>query len=106
MIVLVTVAFLPAGHNLVAQGTLSRKADYVKHIDPILAAKDFGIQYAEDGAADATVLFPPDKKPRDPILALVRLGHKSVPLLIDCLADERTTPSSEPPPQADGDESA
>lgn len=37
---------------------LSIRADYIKHIDPLLGVKDFGIAYAEDGAADATVLFP------------------------------------------------
>ena len=29
--------------------------------------------------------------PRDPVLAVVRLGAKSTPLLIDCLSDGRTT---------------
>jgi hypothetical protein len=83
--------FLGAGHYLAAQITLRSKADYIRYVDPILALRNFGIQYAEDGAADATVLFPPDDQPRDPILAVVRLGPKGVPLLIDCLTDGRVT---------------
>jgi hypothetical protein len=86
-----TLILLATCHNPAAQGALSRKADYVTYIDSILSVRDFATRYAEDGAADATVLFPSDNKPRDPILALVRIGPKSVPLLIDCLADGRTT---------------
>ncbi len=71
-----------------------QQSDYAKYIAPILAIRDFGIAYAEDGAADATVLFPPDEKLRDPISELVRLGYRSVPLLIDCLDDGRTTSAS------------
>jgi hypothetical protein len=92
----VITAFLPllffvAGHSLVAQTTLSSKADYLKYVDPLLTVKDFGTAYSADGAADATVLFPPDDKPRDAVLVLVRLGRRSIPLLIDCLSDQRVT---------------
>jgi hypothetical protein len=37
---------------------LSTHADYEKYIDSLLQVKDFGIHYYDDGAADATVLFP------------------------------------------------
>ena len=74
-----------------AQGMLSTRAEYQKYIDPMLAVNDFGVSYTEDGAADATVFFPSDKKPRELVLALVHLGQKSVPLLIDCLTDTRVT---------------
>ena len=75
---------------------LSSKADYQKYVDPLLEVKSFGIHYYEDGAADATVLFPstetnPFDRPRDPVLALVRLQAKGFPLLIDCLDDGRVT---------------
>lgn len=81
----------PAG-----QQRLSSGADYQRYIAPLLQVKDFGIQYYDDGAADATVLFPlsnasPYERPRDPVAALVRLGVKSFPLLIDCLNDGRVT---------------
>jgi hypothetical protein len=75
---------------------LSRSAEYQKYIDPLLHVKEFGFHYYDDGAADATVLFPqsdtnPWQRPRDPVVALVRLGPKSFPLLIDCLGDGRLT---------------
>ncbi len=70
---------------------LSTRAEYQKYIDPMLAVNDFGVSYTEDGAADATAFFPSDKKPRELVLALVHLGQKSVPLLIDCLTDTRVT---------------
>ena len=75
---------------------LSSVAEYRKYIDPLLQVKDFGIHYYDDGAADATVLFPqseanPWQRPRDPVIALIRLGPKSFPLLIDCLGDGRLT---------------
>jgi hypothetical protein len=71
--------------------TLASKADYLKYIEPMLSIEGFGIQYSEDGAADASALYPPDNKPRGPVVALVRLGGKSTPLLIDCLSDGRLT---------------
>lgn len=75
---------------------LASKAQYLQYIDPLVKVKDFGMSYYEDGAADASVLFPrnsdnPYDKPRDPVIALVRLGAKSFPLLIDCLDDRRVT---------------
>ncbi len=75
---------------------LSPKSDYQKYIDPLLAVEDFGMHYSDDGAADATVLFPssestPYARPKDAVVALVRLGTKSLPLLIDCLSDIRLT---------------
>jgi|ERR1017187_4327657 hypothetical protein len=87
--VLAVLCIAPA-RDLAAQ-TVGSKAEYLKYIDPMLSIKDFGIQYVDDGAADASVLYPPDNKPRDPILALVRLGAKGTPLLIDCLNDGRVT---------------
>jgi hypothetical protein len=62
-----------------------------------LQAKDIGIHYYDDGAADATVLMPdesgkvPLDSPSDVVLAFVRLGQGSIPLLIDCLGDGRLT---------------
>ena len=57
---------------------------------------DFGIHYYDDGAADASVIFPstdakPYDRPRESVVALVRLGPSAFPLLIDCLSDQRVT---------------
>jgi hypothetical protein len=79
------------------QPRLATTADYHRHIDPLLSVKDFRTRYVEDGAADDTVLFPggdtdhPFPRPADPVIALVQLGAKSTPLLIDCLTDGRMT---------------
>jgi len=75
---------------------LASAAAYHTYIDALLAVRDFGIHYYEDGAADASVLFPstdatPYDRPRDPVIALVRLRDRSFPLLIDCLNDGRIT---------------
>ena len=77
-------------------GRLSSNADYRQYIDPLVAVADFGIHYYDDGAGDATVLFPgtnanPYERPRNPVIALVRLREKGFPLLIDCLSDPRVT---------------
>ena len=83
--------------SAVAQNArLSSPADYRKYIDPLLTLADFGIHYYDDGAADASVLFPmtndnPYDRPRQPVLELVRLGERSLPLLIDCLGDTRVS---------------
>jgi hypothetical protein len=83
--------------SAVAQNArLSSPADYRKYIDPLLTVADFGIHYYDDGAADASVLFPmtndnPYERPRQPVLDLVRLGERGLPLLIDCLGDTRVT---------------
>jgi hypothetical protein len=78
-----------------AQQRLSTPAQYAKYMDALLQVKDFGTHYYDDGAADATVLFLSDKvpweSPRDAVLAFVRLGRASLPLLIDCLDDGRLT---------------
>jgi hypothetical protein len=81
---------------LASQPRLASIADYHRYIDPLLAVKDFKTSYVEDGAADATVLFPespdhPYGRPAGPVIALVRLREKSIPLLIDCLSDGRIT---------------
>ena len=81
-----------------SQKPLASKEDYQKYIEPLLKEKDFGTHYVEDGAADASVLTPTERgltfhldRPSDPVIKLVRLGAKSVPLLIDCLGDGRVT---------------
>jgi hypothetical protein len=81
-----------------AQTRLASKADYHKYIDPLVEVKDFGTHYSEDGAADASVLFPDERsstfhydRPSDEVISIVRLGAKGVPLLIDCLTDGRLT---------------
>jgi hypothetical protein len=81
-----------------AQTRLASKTDYHKYIDPLVEVKDFGTHYVEDGAADASVLFPYDRsstfhydRPSDEVVSIVRLGAKGVPLLIDCLSDGRLT---------------
>lgn len=68
---------------------LGTTADYEKFIAPLLSVKDFGMHYA-------SVIYPSSEsnvydRPRDPIIALIRLGKKSHPLLIDCLSDDRLT---------------
>jgi hypothetical protein len=74
---------------------LTNDADYHRFIDPLLTVTDFGISYSEDGAADASVLFPsesdPYERPRDSVLALVHAGRAAFPALIDCLIDPRVT---------------
>lgn len=81
-----------------SQKPLASKEDYQKYIEPLLKEKDFGTHYIEDGAADASVLTPTERgptfhldRPSDPVIKLIRLGAKSVPLLIDCLSDGRVT---------------
>jgi hypothetical protein len=71
---------------------LATAADYHRYIDPLLQVNNLGTDYFEDGAADATVIFPSGDLPRAPPVAeLVHLGTKSLPLLIDCLSDGRLT---------------
>lgn len=77
------------------QKPLASQQEYHKYIDPLLEVKDFG-GYFDDAAADASILFPgnsthPSDRPNDPAVALVRLGEKGTPLLIDCLSDGRVT---------------
>jgi hypothetical protein len=91
------VFFLLLGLGHAAQpARLSSSEDYRTYIDPLLRVTDFGIHYYDDGAADASVLFPstesnPYDRPREPVIALVRLRERSFPLLIDCLSDPRVT---------------
>ena len=83
-----------------AQKRLSSTKDYDTYINPLAAGTDLGIEYSEDGAADATVLYPLSnghdstsvyRRPSDAVISLVRLGQRSIPLLIDCLGDGRVT---------------
>ena len=83
---------------LLAQQGLPSTANYHKYVDALAAEPNFGIEYSEDGAADATVLYPLNEsgeelfgRPRDSVIALIRLGAKAIPLLIDCLGDGRIT---------------
>ena len=93
---LFAMMLLTAPETALAQQRLSTQAQYTKYIDPLLQAKDLGIHYYDDGAADATVLIPESDKvpldsPSDAVLAFVRLARGSIPLLIDCLDDGRLT---------------
>ena len=81
-----------------APARLSTAADYTKYIDQLLSVPDFGIEYYEDGAADASVLWPQiskppygNLKPAAPVKAILELKTRALPLLIDCLADARLT---------------
>lgn len=81
-----------------AQAKLSTSAEYHRYIGPLLQVKDFGSQYYDDGAADASVLFPESKgtndtlpRPAVPVINLFRLHEKAFPILIDCLSDDRVT---------------
>jgi hypothetical protein len=62
------------------QPRLASAAAYHRYIDPLLSVKDFKTHYYEDGAADATVLFPegdadhPYLLPAGPVIALVQLS--------------------------------
>jgi hypothetical protein len=95
-LILLFLALLPLAASA-TQPRLAGVALYHRYIDPLLGVKDFRTHYFEDGAADATVLFPQGDKdhpyplPVDPVITLVRLREKSIPLLIDCLSDGRMT---------------
>src|SRR5712692_11654801 len=56
-------------------------------IDKLATAPDLRCTYNEDGAADATVL----QNPVPEVLALLKLGRRVVPLLVDHLDDVRQT---------------
>src|ERR1035441_5121003 len=64
------------------QPRLATAVAYHRYIDPLLSVKDFKTHYYEDGAADATVLFPLGDAdhdyplPADPVIALVRLRER------------------------------
>ena len=85
---IVLVGFVVSG---APPSRLSTAEDYRKYIDPLVTMDDAGVMYNDDGAADASVLFPGSGRPRDPVIALVRLRAKSLPLLIDCLSDTRVS---------------
>lgn len=96
--VLLPVCFLLAFLHTAtgSQNRLSSPSEYHKYIDALLTVKDFGTHYSEDGAADATILFPssgtnPYARPAEAVIALVRLREKGFPLLIDCLTENRIT---------------
>lgn len=79
-----------------AQPRLTDPKTYKRYIDPLLLVKDFGTTYFDDGAGDATVLFPPSHRdeypmPAKSVLDILRLREKAFPILIDCLADGRLT---------------
>lgn len=81
---------------LTASPRLSQESEYHRFIDSLVSAPDFGVEYYDDGAAIASILRPngPDGLGgalSEPVVALLRLGRKSIPLLIDCLDDERVT---------------
>lgn len=95
LIVLLILAFSTCSF---AQEKLAGEAQYHRYIDALLHVEKFGTAYYEDGAADASVLFPESTqspygflRPADPVIALVRLKQASFPLLIDCLSDGRLT---------------
>jgi len=80
------------------EAKLSTPGAYRHSIDPLLNVTDFRTSYYEDGAADASVLFPESSQkpyeylmPAEPVAALVRLHDRGLPLLIDCLSDGRIT---------------
>ncbi|MGD0578908.1 MAG: hypothetical protein ABSC08_08265 [Bryobacteraceae bacterium] len=81
---------LGSGLLATAQTPLGGKADYAKYVDPLLTA-ELGVSYVEDGAADATVLFPPNAHPSESVKRLVDFGPRALPLLIDCLSDGRVS---------------
>jgi hypothetical protein len=77
---------------------LSTPEAYRRYIDPLLNVTDFGTSYYEDGPADASVLFPESSHPpygyqlpAGPVITLVQLRSRSIPLLVDCLSDGRVT---------------
>ena len=81
-----------------APGKLASPAEYHRYIDPLLGVSDFQTKYYEDGAADASVVYPQSSqppydylRPPEPVLVLVRLRERSLPLLIDCLGDGQIT---------------
>jgi len=93
--------FVISNWNLAAlppEAKLSTPDAYRSSISPLLNVTDFRIGYFEDGAADASVLFPESSQkpyeylmPAEPVAALVRLRDRGIPLLIDCLSDGRIT---------------
>jgi hypothetical protein len=99
VICLLMLACLPLPVWTLAQpGKPAVPAEYHRYIDPFLDVKDFRAHYYEDGAADGTVLFPESIQPPDdylmpaaPVIAIIRLRNRSLPLLIDCLSDRRIT---------------
>lgn len=77
---------------------LASAADYHRYIDPLIAVQDYGTSYYEDGAADASVVYPESAEapngyvePALAVVNLVQLGRRGLPILIDCLSDGRRT---------------
>lgn len=77
---------------------LASTADYQRYIDPLIAVQNFGTSYYEDGAADASVVYPESAEapygyvqPAPAVVNLVQLGRRGLPVLIDCLSDSRRT---------------
>lgn len=82
----------------IAQEKSSFKKDRnEKLIDVLVSAKGFGRVYYEDGASDGTVLdINPneaysEKSQHPAVKAIIRLGPKAIPLLIEHLDDIRPT---------------
>ncbi|MBM3763098.1 MAG: hypothetical protein FJW36_22985 [Acidobacteria bacterium] len=71
---------------------LSKPQEYSQRIDPLLQIKNFGMSYSEDGAADGSILRPHDRSLLSPhTLSLVNLRNQAIPILIDCLSDQRVS---------------
>jgi hypothetical protein len=95
ILIVLCIARLPA---LAVNAKLLNAKDYKRHIDALIRVHDFGTQYFEDGAADATVVAPEKTAPPygqtppvEAVADLLRLGHGGLSLLIDCLSDGRIT---------------
>jgi hypothetical protein len=102
----VLIVFLITAQALVAQTkpkcvdcvprNSHERSAYKKYIEPLLSVRDFHMSYADDGAADATVTCPGDCSDRAPssvpeVATLMKNPTITVPLLIDCLDDNRLT---------------
>lgn len=77
---------------------LTNASEYHRYIDPLVAVQNYGTKYYEDGAADASVVYPASTEPpydyREPasaVVDLIRLGRRGLSILIDCLSDARLT---------------
>ena len=74
-----------------AQTRLSSKAEYAKHIDPLLNV-NFEMQYSAD-TGHGSAVFPGGAEglPSKAVMNLIGLGNRAFPILIDCLNDRRVT---------------
>jgi hypothetical protein len=74
-----------------ANGAQQHSADYRRFLEPLLDEPDLGTPYVDDGAGDGTVLQRATGAAREKVRAITGLGERSLPLLIECLADSRET---------------